>query len=78
MHVSYHDIPNEVIEEYNLQNKVHQGYIYVEICKGMYVLKETGSISFKRLEKNMDPMVTYLFNTYRDYGSIHLSLTHPP
>ncbi len=30
------DIPKEIIMQYNLREKVNDGYVYIEICKGMY------------------------------------------
>ena len=54
IHLKY--IPNEVIVEYSLLTIADsRGYIYVKIRKGMYVLKEAGIISYKRLVCNLEP-----------------------
>ena len=45
----------EICKEYDITNLSHNGFIYVEICKGMYRLKEAGIIAFKKLMKNLEP-----------------------
>ena len=43
-------IPQEIINEYNLLNIVkNQGFVYVKIVKGMYLLKQAGIISHRAL-----------------------------
>ena len=50
------DIPNEVVVEYSLLPIFHSsGYVYVDIRKGMYGLKESGIIAYKRLVRNLQP-----------------------
>ena len=47
------DIPQEVIDEYNLMEKVTpDGFVYVEIRKGMYGLPQAGLIVRELLEKD--------------------------
>ena len=49
-------IPNEVVVEYSLLSIADaSGYVYVEIIKGMYGLKEAGIIAYKRLVCNLQP-----------------------
>jgi hypothetical protein len=38
MHLKLSDIPEEIIQEYNLQLVTEDGYVYCKICKGMYGL----------------------------------------
>ena len=38
-------IPQEVIDEYNLDTYAHNGWIYFEISKGMYGLKQAGKLA---------------------------------
>ena len=44
--------PDDVIEEYNLRDKVEpNGYVYIEVRKGMYGLPQAGLLAQKLLEK---------------------------
>ena len=50
------NIPQEIIDEYNLLNKVDaQGYVYIKIVKGMYGLKQAGIIAHNELIKHLAP-----------------------
>eukprot|EP00957_Ditylum_brightwellii_P148980 11342962-Ditylum_brightwellii.AAC.1 len=42
-------IPNEVKKEYNLYEKEHSGYVYMELRKGMYGLPQVGILANKLL-----------------------------
>ena len=56
MRIHLKDIPNEVVVEYSLLSiAAASGYIYVKIIKGMYGLKESGIIAYKRLVSNLQP-----------------------
>ena len=49
------DIPEEIIVEYNLRDKVAMdGHVYVEIRKGMYGLPQAGLIAQELLEKRLN------------------------
>ncbi len=49
------DIPDEIIKEYKLDQKVTtDGYIYTEIQKGMYGLPQSGSNSHDELEERLN------------------------
>jgi hypothetical protein len=39
------DIPEEIIVEYKLKDKVSDGYVYVEVQKGMYGLPQAGILA---------------------------------
>ena len=41
----------EIIEIYNLQDKIHNGWIYCEIRKGMYGLPQAGMLAHRKLAK---------------------------
>ena len=41
----------DIINKYNLQSKFHNGYIYCEINKGMYGLKQAPLLAYNFLEK---------------------------
>ena len=34
-------IPQEFVEKYNLKDKIHNGYIFTQVTKGMYGLPQT-------------------------------------
>ena len=56
MRINLKDIPNKVIAEYSLLPFADSsGYVYVKIRKGMYGLKESGIIAYKRLVRNLQP-----------------------
>lgn len=48
------DIPDEIIDEYNLRTKATDGAIYVEINKGMYGLPQAGLLANQLLEKRLN------------------------
>jgi hypothetical protein len=49
------DIPEEIIVEYNLRDKVtSDGHVYVEIQKGMYGLPQAGILAQELLEKRLN------------------------
>ena len=48
-------IPPEIVEEYNLLPKVHNGHVYVAIAKGMYGLPQAGILANQLLAKNLQP-----------------------
>ena len=43
--------PQDIINHYRLNNKVLNGYVYMEICKGMYGLPQAGILANKLLKK---------------------------
>jgi hypothetical protein len=46
-------IPQEIIDHYQLLPLVHNGYIYIEIRKGMYGLPQAGIIANNKLRKHL-------------------------
>jgi hypothetical protein len=48
-------IPDEFLDAYNLRPKIHNGYIYMEIRKGMYGLPQAGIIANQLLRKRLRP-----------------------
>ena len=46
-------IPEEIITQYDLQKKIHNGFIYCEVRKGMYGLPQAGMIANKLLQKRL-------------------------
>lgn len=45
------DISQEIIDEYQLQNFVHNGRGYIEIRKGAYGLPQSGVLAYTKLSK---------------------------
>ena len=49
------DIPDEIIQEYKLHNiATPEGYIYIEVNKGMYGLPQAGILAQELLEKRLN------------------------
>jgi hypothetical protein len=46
-------LPDDIIEHYQLQEKVLDGYVYMEICKGMYGLPQDGILANKLLKEHL-------------------------
>ena len=61
MRIALKNIPQEVIDEYNLTSIAYNGYVYTEIRKGMYGLKEAGIIAYKNLVQKLKPHGYYPF-----------------
>lgn len=50
MKIKLDTIPTEIIKRYNLEALAHNNFVYIEIRKGMYGLKQTGVLANKNLE----------------------------
>ncbi len=46
--------PDDIIQHYNLQEKALNGYVYMEIQRGMYRLPQAGILANKLLQKRLD------------------------
>jgi hypothetical protein len=53
MRLSLSLLPDEIIQQYNLLAIAHDGYVYIEIRKGMYGLPQAGILASKRLTKHL-------------------------
>ena len=53
MRININDVPQEVIDEYKLyeRNLVHNGFVYIKICKALFGLKQSGALANKQLSK---------------------------
>ena len=47
-------IPQEFVDKFNLQEKLHNGYIYARVTKGMYGLPQAGRIAHDSLVKHLE------------------------
>ena len=53
LRLSLRDIPEEIINEYNLHDKAINGHVYVEVGKGMYGLPQSGLLANELLETRL-------------------------
>jgi hypothetical protein len=54
MRIAIKCIPDRIMAEYDLYDKVHNGFVYVEIRKGMYGLPYTEKIANDRLVQHLN------------------------
>jgi hypothetical protein len=59
MRLSLAIIPDEVIEKYNLRSIAVDGWVYLEIRKGMSGLKQAGLLAKQLLQKRLEPYGYY-------------------
>ena len=55
-------IPENIIQQYNLRNKCKNGYVYMQIERGMYGLPQAGILANKLLRKRLEPHGYYEVN----------------
>jgi hypothetical protein len=55
MSLSISILPDEIIEKYHLQNLAVGGWVYLEIRKGVYGLKQAGILESQLLQKRLKP-----------------------
>jgi hypothetical protein len=49
------DVPEEIIKQYNLHEKIDsEGYVYIELRKGMYGLLQARTLAQKLLEERLN------------------------
>lgn len=48
-------LPQDIINRYSLTDKIHKGYVYCKIEKGMYGLKQAAILAFENLKKYLAP-----------------------
>eukprot|EP00957_Ditylum_brightwellii_P059451 4513197-Ditylum_brightwellii.AAC.1 len=53
MRVSYDLIPDEIKQQYKLDDIVDNSYVYLEIEKGMYHLPQAGCIAYDQLKEHL-------------------------
>ncbi|KAL7485529.1 hypothetical protein ACHAW6_011123 [Cyclotella cf. meneghiniana] len=64
------DLPEEIIREYQLCNKVtNNGLIYLEVVKGMYGLPQAGLLANELLEQLLNKNGYYQSKLCRGYGN---------
>ena len=55
MRIPVHMIPDVIMDLYDLHGLVHNGYVLVEIRKGMYGLPQAGKLAYDRLKLFLAP-----------------------
>ena len=53
MRLALNVLPEEIILQYNLQDIAKDGYVYLEICKGMYGLPQDGMLAKNHITKRL-------------------------
>ena len=48
-------IPTEIIQQYNLDKLLDNSWVYIDIHKAMYGLKQSGKIAYDELVKHLKP-----------------------
>jgi hypothetical protein len=48
-------IPDEVIQNYTLTDKAVDGWVYLEVRKGMYGLKQAGLLANQLMQQRLEP-----------------------
>ena len=51
--------PQHMIDEYGLHDKVHKGYIWLEVCRSIYGLPQAGRLANDYLQKKLAPSGYY-------------------
>ena len=59
MKIPIHLSTDEILEEYNVNKLVYKGYVYVEIWKGIYNLKDAEILSYTALVDDLQPFRYY-------------------
>jgi hypothetical protein len=60
MHMLLSRFPEEIVSKYNLTDLAVDGWVYIEIRKGMYISKQAGLLDNKLLQKLLAPFGYYL------------------
>jgi hypothetical protein len=73
-------LPDDIMNEYNLHALVHNGYIYIEVCKRMYGLPQVGLLAniflAKRFIKHAEVAPTHFFLVVDNFGVMYVVREH--
>jgi hypothetical protein len=64
--------PEEIVQKYNLNALSVDGWVYIEVRKGMYGLKQAGLLANQLLQTRLAPFTYYTARHTRDSGYIKL------
>ena len=59
MNIPIHLFTDEILKEHNINKLVYKGYVYVDIRKGTYGLKESGILAYTSLVDHLQPFGYY-------------------
>jgi hypothetical protein len=59
MHMLLSIFPEEIVSKYNLKALAIDGWVHIEIRKGMYGLKQSGLLANQLLQKRLTPFGYY-------------------
>eukprot|EP00970_Alexandrium_tamarense_P017799 scaffold11398_cov137-Alexandrium_tamarense.AAC.1 len=74
MRIPLHLIPQHIIDQYDLTNKALNGFVYVEIRKGIYGLPQAGMLANKLLKERLAP---HGYLEVRDTPGLFIHKTRP-
>jgi hypothetical protein len=60
MKMVFSRFPEEIVQKYNLNALAVDGWVYIEIRKGMYGLKQAGLLANQLLQTRLEPFGYYL------------------
>jgi hypothetical protein len=69
-------LPLDIIEKYEFGRLAVNGWVYMEIRKGMYGLKQAGLLANQLLQKRLKPLVTTQQDIRPAYGCTIKNLRH--
>jgi hypothetical protein len=80
MQVHCRYVPQEIINKYNLTNQhfSSKGFVYLEIHKDMYGLKEAAMLAYNQLKAHLAPMDTFQLLKPLVSGAIRIAAQHLP
>ena len=77
MRLKLSNLPDDVVHHYKLANKVTKdGYVYVEIRRGMYGLPQAGLTAQKLLEQRLNKEGYYQSERTPRFLDTHLASNH--
>ena len=59
MRINFFDIPKEFVDEYDLTNHTHNGWVYFEIVRGCYGLPQSGTLENDLMRTRLNKAVYY-------------------
>jgi hypothetical protein len=62
-------LPEEIVDKYNIKALAVNGWVYIEIRKGMYGLKQAGLLANQLLKNAWHHLVTTPPDTHQDYSN---------
>ena len=67
-------VPEEIIQQYKITDKIHNGILYMEIRKCMYGFPKHVSLTTPNSNNTYPPLATNRANTHQVYGSMKVEL----